>query len=51
MTSLTGDEMTWSWLKFLISWDFNIVGNVWDHASTQVIKIYNIVLVDFDILF
>lgn len=37
MTSLTGDEMTRSLLKFLISLDFNIVGNVWDHVSTYII--------------
>jgi len=49
MMSLIGDARTWSvsWLKLLISLDLNILGNIWDNASTQVNKIYNTVLVVF----
>jgi len=47
--SLIGDTRTQpvSWLKWLISLNVNILGNIWDHVSTQVNKIYNIVLVVF----
>jgi len=50
MMSLIGDTRTRSvsWLKLLISLDLNILGIIWDNVSTQINKIYNIVLVVFE---
>jgi len=50
--SLIGVTWTWSvsWLKLLIFLDLNSLGNIWDNVSTQVNKIYNIVLVVFGYL-